>query len=58
MNKYTLPYTINPKFLPRFWKTEHTEKYISKDKLKLLYKPIRNTTLQTTIPFSQYEIHH
>jgi len=54
MNSYTLPYTINPKFLPRYWKTEHTEKYISKEQLKLLHKK-KHITTQQLIPFFIYK---
>ena len=53
MYSKTLPYTINPKYLPRYWKTEHTENYISKEQHKLLHKP-QNTT-QQLIPFFIYK---
>ena len=55
MNNYTLPYNINPKYLPRFWKTEHSEKYISKYQLQMLHKQGRTNT-QQLIPFFQYKI--
>ncbi len=57
MNSNTLPYIVNPKYLPIYWKTEHTSNYISKEQRKLLNKPIYNST-QIKIPFSQYKNHN
>ena len=57
MHTYTLPYTIDMKYLPKYWKTEHTSNYISKEQRKLLNKPIYNST-QIKIPFSQYKNHN
>ena len=43
MNSNTSPYIVNPKYLPIYWKTEHTSNYISKEQRKLLNKPIYNS---------------
>ena len=55
MNSITLPYNINPNYLPIYWKTEYTANYISKQKTTLLNKSM-NTSIQILVPFSQYHI--
>jgi hypothetical protein len=54
MNNNTLPYTLNPKFFPRYWKTEYTEKYSSKEQHKLVQRQTHNNT-QQLIPFFIYK---
>jgi len=55
----TILYTINLNYLPRHWKTEHTDKYISKEKqLQLVHKKTHNNNNKTQqrIPFFLYKI--
>jgi len=54
---HTLPYIIDPKFLPKYWKTEHTSNYLTVHQLNLIKKSrITNKSNQIKNPFSQYKI--
>ncbi len=54
---YTLPYSIDPKFLPKYWKTENTSNYVTLYQIKALKKShIINKSTQIKNPFSQYKI--
>ncbi len=57
MHTYTLPYTIDMKYLPKYWKTEHTSNYVTLYQIKALKKShIINKSIQIKNPFSQYKI--
>jgi len=54
----TLPYSIDKKFLPKYWKTEHTSNYLTLQQLNLLKKShSTNKSIQIKNPFSQYKIY-
>ena len=53
---YTLPYSIDPKFLPKYWKTENTSNYVTLYQLNLLKKTHTRKPTQIKNPFSQYKI--
>ena len=56
MNSYTLPYSIDPKYLPIYRKTEYTSSYIPVDQLNVRKKlNINNNSKQIKKPFSQYK---
>jgi len=53
---YTLPYSIDPKFLPKYWKTENTSNYVTLYQLNLLKKKHIQKSKQIKNPFSQSKI--
>jgi hypothetical protein len=56
MKTHTLPYSIDPTYLPVHWKTEYTANYIPLDQLNMRKKLNNgNNSKQIKKPFSQYK---
>lgn len=52
----TLPYSMNPKFHPKYWKTEHTSNYLTLYQLNLLKTKYTQKSTQLKNPFSHSKI--